>query len=118
VRARVTIARSTLMPNCASDTEGVAPAERLNDGAEYWMVDGKAHRIDGPAIVNGRFGAKDPWALRGQRMAQAEWEAHPVVVAYRQGVPEDFALHSAEAGITDPAEILRAWREPAPTADR
>jgi hypothetical protein len=47
------------------------PAIEYADGSKEWYINGKRHRIDGPAVecVDG----KKAWYLNGKLLTQAEW---------------------------------------------
>jgi len=47
------------------------PAIEYADGNKFWYVDGKQHRVDGPAI-EWADGSKS-WYLDGKRLTQAQW---------------------------------------------
>ena len=40
-----------------------------SDGDEYWCVDGKLHRVDGPAVINSRG---EHWYVDDKRLNEQE----------------------------------------------
>ena len=51
------------------------PAIEFADGRKYWFVDGKLHRLDGPAIeyANG----DKAWWVDGKNLTEEEFNNHP-----------------------------------------
>ena len=47
----------------------------------WWVVDGKLHRLSGPAID--RPYRRVDYYINGEQYGKEEWEKHPDVVAYR-----------------------------------
>lgn len=48
------------------------PAVECANGNKCWYHDGKCHRVDGPAI-EGADGTKE-WLLDGKQLTQAQWK--------------------------------------------
>ena len=48
------------------------PAVEDTDGSKYWYLDDKRHRIDGPAIE--WFDGSKEWYLDGNKLTQAQWK--------------------------------------------
>lgn len=46
------------------------PAEEWSDGTKFWFLDGESHRVDGPAV---EFASGNKhWCLNGVRMLEEE----------------------------------------------
>ena len=60
------------------------PAVEWADGSKYWFLNDKLHRVDGPA-VEGFDGGKS-WYLDGKCLTQAQWleAVKPKLLFYRR----------------------------------
>ena len=49
------------------------PAMEFADGSKEWYVEGKRHRLDGPAMYVGYVGGYTAWYVHGTRLSQEEF---------------------------------------------
>lgn len=86
-----------------------APAVESPDGGRRWYVHGQCHRLDGPAVIDGRNGSQHMWVVRDVEIRRA---THVLDDLYRAG---DIDTLSQVLSVWDPAgpdadELLRAIR--------
>ena len=56
------------------------PAIDYTDGYKAWWVDGKLHRLNGPAIE--RANGNKEWHVDGVELTEEEFNSHPKVCNY------------------------------------
>jgi hypothetical protein len=56
------------------------PAYEYADGSRQWWMDGKRHRVDGPA-VEWADGSRQ-WWVDGERLSEEQFEKHPLRLEY------------------------------------
>jgi hypothetical protein len=57
------------------------PAIEFTNGSKAWYVDNRLHRLDGPA-VEWADGSRQ-WWVNGERLIQEQFNRYPLVVLYR-----------------------------------
>ena len=67
------------------------PAVEWSDGTKFWYLNDKRHRVDGPAI-EGSNGSKF-WYLNGDELTEEEFMAFREEVEYIKQHPEDAPLY-------------------------
>lgn len=68
------------------DENGIqdGPAMILQDGYQAWLLNGRLHRLEGPARINPSWGLQWglQWWLDGKQLTQEGWAADPQVIRY------------------------------------
>jgi hypothetical protein len=50
-------------------------------GGEAWYVNDKLHRLDGPAIAESNI--QQRWYIDGEKLSKEQFDQHPLVIFYR-----------------------------------
>ena len=65
--------------------------------SEYWYVNGKRHRLDGPAIVyyykNGQI-ESERWFVNNKQLTKEEFNNHPLVIGHKFDLMMDEVLYA------------------------
>ena len=58
------------------------PAMETAEGSKHWYINGERHRLDGPAIeyADGR----KEWWINDKELTEDEYNRHPAVLLYKQ----------------------------------
>lgn len=79
------------------DENGIqdGPSYTNQDGYQAWCLNGKYHRVDGPACVSPKYPSSSEYYLDGHYLTQEQWARDPRVIEFHSRTPQE-----AEAWLT------------------